>query len=204
MKVEVLPSGSSYTDDDQNNLKQLLEAFGSVVSLEDIASAYCETGRNLSSTAEMLCNMPSGSFRSSCSKSQVDLENTTDASSGSSSNSMLENTHTVKVKSKKCSASAGSVSDVIGRNYIRSRPQLNGANEKLKPVKLTSDDFPESAIWDEKKELASTSQRESMDKDIGEFVYKMLGNVYQMDKSVIQDVIGKCCRLNNVSSLWFE
>lgn len=182
MNVEVLPSGSSYTDDDQNNLMQLLEDFGSVVSLEDIASAYCDTGRNLSSTAEMLRNMPS---RSSCSKLQVDIENTTDAS-----NRMLENTvHSGKMKSKKCSASAGSVSGAIGRNYIRSRPQLYGLNEK--PVKLNSDDFPESAIWNDKKEFISTSQREPMDEDIGEFVYKMLGNVYQMDKSVIQDVIGK-------------
>ncbi|KAL8456483.1 hypothetical protein ACS0TY_034629 [Phlomoides rotata] len=190
MKVDAPPSGSSYTDDDQNNLKQLLEAFSSVVSLEDIASAYCETGRNLISTAEMLRNMPSSNSRSSCSNSQVELENTTDASSQSSSNRRLDNTHTVKMKSKKSSASAGSVSDMIVRNYIRYRPQLNESNEKSKPVKLNSDDFPESAIWGEKKGSASTS-REPMNKDIGEFVYEMLGDVYQLDKSVIQDIIGQ-------------
>lgn len=199
----MIPSSSSYTDDDQNNLKQLLETFGSVVSLEDIASAYCETGRNLHSTAEILCNMQGSISGTSFSKSQDDLENTTGASSGSSSNSISENGHIVKLKSKKCSASMGTVSDVIGKDYIRPRPQSNGLNEKLKPVKLNSDDFPVYEIWDEKKELASTSQSESMNNDLGEFLYKMLGNGFQLEMSVIQEVIGKYCWLNTVSNLWF-
>ncbi|KAI3457474.1 hypothetical protein Pfo_014137 [Paulownia fortunei] len=192
MKVEVLPSSSSYTDDDQKNLKQLLEAFGSVVSLEDIASAYCETGRNLDSTAEILCNLQGSIAGTSFSKPQDNVESTTSASSGCPFNNISENAHIAKSKAKKCSASMGTVSDVIGKDYIKPRPQSNGLNEKLKPVKINSDDFPVSEIWDEKKELASTSQSESMDSDIQEFLYKMLGNGFQLERSVIKDVIGQC------------
>ncbi|KAL0443520.1 UNVERIFIED_CONTAM: putative nuclear RNA export factor SDE5 [Sesamum latifolium] len=85
----------------------------------------------------------------------------------------------------------GTVSNVIGKDYITPRPQSNGLNEKLKPVKINSVDFPVSEIWDEKKESASTSRSESMNIDIEEFLYKCL----EMDsagKSLIQDVVGQC------------
>ncbi|KAL0443519.1 UNVERIFIED_CONTAM: hypothetical protein Slati_2074600 [Sesamum latifolium] len=68
MKV-VPPSSFSYTDEDQKNLKELLEAFGSIVSLDDIASAYCEAGRNLCFAAEILCNNQGSISGTSSSKS---------------------------------------------------------------------------------------------------------------------------------------
>ncbi|KAL0306500.1 UNVERIFIED_CONTAM: putative nuclear RNA export factor SDE5 [Sesamum radiatum] len=188
MKV-VPPSSFSYTDEDQKNLKELLEAFGSIVSLDDIASAYCEAGRNLCYAAEILCNKQGSISGTSSSKSQDIVENTTSASSGGPSNNILENAHITKSKSRKCSASMGTVSNVIGKDYITPRPQSNGLNEKLKPVKINSDDFPVSEIWDEKKDSASTSRSESMNSDIEEFLYKMLGNGFQLEKSVIQDVV---------------
>ncbi|KAH6781138.1 hypothetical protein C2S52_012375 [Perilla frutescens var. hirtella] len=146
MKVDVVPSSSSFTDDDaddQNNLQKLLEAFGSAVSLDDIASAYCEAGRNLESTAEMLCNMKQDSISEpSFPRSEKDPENTNGASSGSSSRCISEKPHFVKFNSKKRSASLGTVSDVIGKDYINPRPQSNRVTEKLKPMKLNSNDFP--------------------------------------------------------------
>nr|GMD53257.1 putative nuclear RNA export factor SDE5 isoform X1 [Ipomoea batatas] len=57
MKMETLPSSFSYGDEDRKNLQQLLEAFGSVVSLEDIASAYCKAGRDPSFAGDILCNL---------------------------------------------------------------------------------------------------------------------------------------------------
>ncbi|KAK4439200.1 putative nuclear RNA export factor SDE5 [Sesamum alatum] len=191
MKV-VPPSSFTYTDEDQKNLKELLEAFGSIVSLDDIASAYCEAGRNLCYAAEILCNKQGSICGTSSSKSQDVVENTTSESSGEPSDNILENAHIAKSKSRKCSTSMGTVSDVIGKDYITPRPQSNGCNEKLKPVKLNSDDFPVSEIWDEIKESASTSRSESMSSDIEEFLYKMLGNGFQLEKSVIQDVVGQC------------
>lgn len=55
--METLPSSFSYGDEDRKNLQQLLEAFGSVVSLEDIASAYCKAGRDPSFAGDILCNL---------------------------------------------------------------------------------------------------------------------------------------------------
>ncbi|KAG8386306.1 hypothetical protein BUALT_Bualt03G0135300 [Buddleja alternifolia] len=188
MKLDVLPPNLVCTDEDEENLKQLLEAFGSLVSLEDIAKAYSGTGRNLFSTAEILCNKQGNTTGTS--ESQDNVENTTSASSGSPSNNFLENDHTAKLKPKRCPASLGIVSNVIGREYIAPRPQSNGSYEKYKPVKINSDDFPVSEIWDEKKEPASRS--ESMNSDIEEFLFKMLGNGFQLEMGVIHDVVGQC------------
>ncbi|KAL6506987.1 hypothetical protein OROHE_022424 [Orobanche hederae] len=186
MNVDLLPLSSSYTDEDQKNLKQLLETFGSVVSLEDMASTYCETGRNLELTAEKLCVMQ-------CSNAVPSPnENTASLFSGCTSNSILENDNFPKSKPKKCSASMGTVSGVIGKDYVNPRTQSEGLNQKFKPVIINSDDFPASEIWDEKKESASTSRSESMDSDFQEFPCKMLGDGFQLESSVIQDVIGQC------------
>lgn len=191
MEVQVHTSNSSYTDEDQKNLKQLLAIFGSVVSLEDIASAYCETGRNLESTSEILCNLQGSIAGTSFLKSQQYAESSNIASSGCPSSNSSENGHIARPKPKKCSASIGTVSNVIGKDYIKPRTQSNGFSEKLKPMKINSDDFPVSEIWDEKNELASTVPGESMDSDVEEFLFKMLVKGFQLEKSLIQDVIGK-------------
>lgn len=187
MKVEAVPSSSSFTgdDDDHKNLTILLDTFGSAVSLEDIASAYCDAGRNLDSTAEMLCNMQQGSISGPSGS-------TNGASSGSSSSSILEKAQFVRFNSKKSSASVGTVSGVIGKDYIKPRAQSNGMAEKSKPIKLNSNDFPAAEIWGEEKESEFASQGQPIDNDIGEFLYKMLGNGFQLEMNVIQEVIGQC------------
>ncbi|KAH6789648.1 hypothetical protein C2S51_004654 [Perilla frutescens var. frutescens] len=129
----VVPSSSSFTedgDDDQSNLKKLLEAFGSAISLDDIAKAYCEEGRNLESTVEMLCNMKQDNISEpSFPRSEKDPENTNGVSYGSSSSSISEKPHFVKFNSKKGSASLGTASDVIGKDYINPKPQSNRVTE---------------------------------------------------------------------------
>lgn len=184
MKVEAV---SSFSDDDEKNLQILLEAFGSAVSLDAIASSYCEAGRNLESTAEMLSNV-----QGSISATEDDPKKADKASSeSSSSSSLLEDSHIVKPNSRKCSASIGTVSSVIGKDYINPRPQPKGLNEKLKPAKLNSNDFPVTEIWGEEKESEFTSQGQPVENDLGEFLYKMLGNGFQLDMGVIQQVIGE-------------
>lgn len=185
MKIEVVPSSSSFTDDDQSNLNTLLEAFGSAVSLEEIASSYCEAGRDLNSTAEMLCRM-----QGSISGTQKSSDG---ASSAISSTGALDEGCIVKLNSKKCSASMGTVSNVIGKEYINPRPQSKGLNEKMKPVKINLSEFPVAEIWGEEKEEAGVTSRSQppMDNDLGEFLYKMLGNGFQLDRGVIEQVIGE-------------
>ncbi|XP_042023206.1 putative nuclear RNA export factor SDE5 isoform X2 [Salvia splendens] len=151
----------------------LLEAFGSAVSFEDIASSYCETGRNLNSTAEMLCNIQSEA-------------QTTDGGSSSTDKGGI-----VKLNPDKCSASIGTVSGVIGKDYCNPRRRRSeGSKERFKPVKVNSIDFPAAEIWGEEKEPRVTTQ--PMDNDLGEFLYRMLGTGFQLDMGVIQQVIGQC------------
>ncbi|XP_019183224.1 PREDICTED: putative nuclear RNA export factor SDE5 [Ipomoea nil] len=68
MKMEMLPSNFSYGDEDRKNLQQLLEAFGSVVSLEDIASAYCKAGRDPSIAGDIICNLQASTSTTSSSE----------------------------------------------------------------------------------------------------------------------------------------
>ncbi|KAL3851036.1 hypothetical protein ACJIZ3_012918 [Penstemon smallii] len=190
---EVLPSSTSYTDDDQNNLKQLLDTFGSMVSLEDIAAAYCRADRNICDTAEILCNKNGSTGESFTSKSQEDVESTSGTSSRCQSYNHLEDADDItELKQKRSSASMGTVAGLIGREYVTPRPQSNGSREMSKPVKLSSDEIPMNEIWDDKKELKSVSSNDSMENDMEEFLYKMLGNGFQLEKSVIQDVVGQC------------
>lgn len=192
MDVDAPHSGFCYTDDDEKKLRKLLDAFGSVISLEDIASVYCETGRDLHCTTEMLCNMKGGTAGTS-SKPQDNAKNISGASSGSLSSNVSENAHSVNLKPKRSSAIMGTVSSVIGKDYIKPRPLTKTFSEKLKPVKLHSEEFPVSEIWEEKKAPThpSTSCGESMVSDVQEFIFRMLGDGFQLEMSVIQDVVGE-------------
>ncbi|XP_073122355.1 putative nuclear RNA export factor SDE5 isoform X2 [Henckelia pumila] len=192
MKLEVPSSSSLYTDDDQKNLNYLLEAFGSVVSLEDIASAYCQAGRDVEVTTNILCSQQDSTVGSSTSKTLESTESAASTSSGCSSYYPQENAVVTRSKPKKSSASMGTVSCVIGRQYITPKPQPNESHENHKPPKLNSDDFPVSEIWKENEVLETTSRGESMNHDMEKFLFKMLGKGFQLDMSLIHDVVGQC------------
>ncbi|KZV23220.1 hypothetical protein F511_05059 [Dorcoceras hygrometricum] len=192
MKLEVPSSSSLYTDDDQNNLNYLLEAFGSVVSLEDIASAYCQAGRDLEIASDILCIKQDSTVGSSNSKTWESTGSSTSVSSECSSDNPSENAVVGRLKPKRCSASMGTVSSVIGREYITPKPQPNESRENHKPIKLNSDDYPVSEIWKENELLETTSRGESMNDDVEDFLFKMLGKGFQLDMNVIHDVVGQC------------
>ncbi|CAA3019746.1 Hypothetical predicted protein [Olea europaea subsp. europaea] len=192
MKMETLPSTFSYTNEDKRNLKQLLDAFGSVVSLDDIASAYCQADRNLVITCELLRKMQGSTSGTSMSVSQDDLESKTSLSSEYQMDNILENVCASNSKVKKCSASMGTVSCVIGREYSQHRSVTNETCKKTKPLKLNSTDFPVSEIWDENLESDSTARNETLHQDIEQFLFKMLGDGFQLEMDVIQDVVGQC------------
>ncbi|CAI9760479.1 unnamed protein product [Fraxinus pennsylvanica] len=192
MKMETLPSTFSYTNEDQTNLKQLLDAFGSVVSLDDIASAYCQADRNLVITGELLHKMQGSTSGTSISVSQDDLESKTSVSSEYQMDNILENVCVSNSKAKKCSASMGTVSCVIGREYSRHRSVPNETCKKTKPLKLNSTDFPVSEIRDENLKSDSTARNETLHHDIEQFLFKMLGDGFQLEMDVIHDVVGQC------------
>ncbi|KAB5560481.1 hypothetical protein DKX38_005438 [Salix brachista] len=53
------------------------------------------------------------------------------------------------VKQKWCAVSGGTVSSVLGKSYIRSRPVGNGSCVATKPLKLDEKEFPTSELWGE-------------------------------------------------------
>lgn len=188
--MEVLPS-------DKQNLEKLLDVFGSVVSLQDIASAYCQSGRDLAAAGEILFNLHRMASKASPSTSGEELESADkspeelESADNSPSNDSLEKANHSKLKQKRVPASMGTVSSIIGKDYVRPRPSTTEFC-KAKPLKLNSSDIPMSEIWDEKDGSNSTLTSEILHKDIVEFLFKMLGDGFQLERSVIQDIVGQC------------
>lgn len=190
VKKEELTSSTSWCNyGDERDLEQLLDAFGSAVSLEDIASAYCQAGCDIYAAGELLCNLQ-GSTSSSCASASKEESLASDDNLLDKSN--FAETNGIASKPKKCSASMGTVSGLIGREYSRSRPSRNEAPKTNKPLKLSSEDVPISEIWDERVPADMSASVESMPMDTEEFIFKMLGDGFQLDLKIIQEVLGRC------------
>ncbi|KAA8523881.1 hypothetical protein F0562_010304 [Nyssa sinensis] len=193
MKMDALSSSNSYCGDDKRDLEQLLEAFGSMASLEDIASAYCQAGRNVYTASEILCNLQGST--STCASmdelegASVSLEQSTDNSFDKPDYAAR---NSISSKPKKCSVSMGTVSGVIGRDYARPRPLKNESCKVTKPLKLNSKELPMSNIWCEKDSPNTAARGETMHKDVEGFLFSMLGDGFQLDMNVIREVLGFC------------
>ncbi|XP_052177756.1 putative nuclear RNA export factor SDE5 isoform X12 [Diospyros lotus] len=194
--MEALTSSISHGDDEQRDLEQLLDAFGSVVSLKDIAHAYCQAGRHLDTAGEILCKIQGSTSSASTHASKDEPEHLSKPSEWSGDNlsdkSRFAERNFITSRSKNYSASMGTVSSVIGREYARARPSANEVSKVSKPLKLNSEDFPVSEIWGEQVSSNARASVERMCEDIEEFLFKMLGDGCQFDRKVIQDVLG-CC-----------
>lgn len=189
------PSGISLDEEEQKNLEQLFEAFGSAVSLKDIASAYCQAGRNVYTAAEILFDMQGSTSSNSTFTSKDGLEGAS-ASSDLSSDSFLgksrEERNSTSTKPKKFSVSMGTVSGIIGREYARQRPSSNEPRGVTKPLKLNSSELPASEIWVEKMPPDIQARSETMHEDVEEFLFTMLGNGFGLNRNIIREVLGLC------------
>ncbi|KAK3017566.1 hypothetical protein RJ639_006633 [Escallonia herrerae] len=192
MKMEVLHSGISYSNDDKRNLEQLLETFGSMVSLEDIASAYCQAGRDVYMAGEILCKPHRSISSTSTSAFNDELEDGSASSDWSSDNvpgkSYLDNNSTL-TRSKMRSASMGVVSGVIAREYAKPRLSTNDAHGTTKPLKLKSSDFPTSVIWGEEGAPDAAVRSETMHKDVEDFLFTMLGDGFRLDINSMEKLL---------------
>lgn len=169
-------------------MKQLLDAFGSAVSLEDIASAYCRADRNVYDAGELLCNLLGSTSSSSTYASKEESLGSDDDFLDKSN---LSERNGIASKQKKGSASMGTVSGLIGREYSWSGPSRNESPKPNKPLKLYSEELPSSEIWDEKVPVNTLATAERMPTDTEEFLFKMLGDGFQLDMNIIQEVLGK-------------
>ncbi|CAH9088217.1 unnamed protein product [Cuscuta epithymum] len=190
--MEGLPSSSSFGHEDRldSDLEQLYHAFGSIVSIEDIAAAYCEAGRNLSIAGDILCNLQDTNSTAVRFESQNKIDHL-ETSSASQENWSHEDQISLS-KPKKCAASMGIVPNVVRREYEGSQLQNSESCKKTKPLKLNSEDFPISEIWKDESCVQSTAKTETLNTDVEEFLFKMLGDGFSLNMSTIQNVVGQC------------
>ncbi|GLT83358.1 hypothetical protein SLE2022_016510 [Rubroshorea leprosula] len=202
-------------ENEMQNLRQLLQVFGSRFSLKEIASAYCKSEGNIDMASDILCSTVGSSFSTIAGTSEdkmagassstmslefsSGLENSSAVSSELSSDHVLGNscyaegnTTPRALKSKKCYASVGNVSTMIGKDYVRTRPLTKVSSETTKPMKLDSKEFPVLEIRKEEASSTMTTVNVTPYLDIEEFLLNMLEGGFQLDKSVIQEVLGSC------------
>lgn len=153
--------------DEEKVLNSLLDAFGSAFSLEEIASAYCKANRDADLAGEIL----------------VEKQN---SSSTSTTNSFGER----YPKPKFHPVSAGTVSSRLGKDYVRSMPSASRNYHKTtKPLKLDANLLTMSEIWDEKCE-PNNLYHNQLHQDMEDFLFKMLGDGFQLDREKIREVLG--------------
>ncbi|XP_065862114.1 putative nuclear RNA export factor SDE5 isoform X2 [Euphorbia lathyris] len=184
-------------------LEELLEVFGSEFSLEDIAFAYSQTRQDKNLAAEILCTMH-GSSSTTVTAGYTEalelpskLESQISTSSEISFDNVLDEASdgqegTKELLSKRCSASMGNVSSIIGKEYANPRPSRNGSMETKKPLKLQCEYLPISENWEEKDSSSMAITTNYAQPDVEEFLFKMLGEGFQLDRHKIQEVLGLC------------
>ncbi|QCD76748.1 hypothetical protein DEO72_LG1g369 [Vigna unguiculata] len=181
--------------DEEKALKCLLDAFGSVFSLEEIASAYCKASRNADLAGEILFEMQGSSSGSSSTLDSSNADVRTEGSSESSDGYSLENSFQERKTSrpKVRPVSAGTVASIIGKNYVRPAPSANGPSQTTKPTKLDAKSLPMTGIWREKnKPDVSSSKHDQLHQDMEDFLFKMLGDGFQHDRNMIRQVLDTC------------
>ncbi|KAI9121203.1 hypothetical protein K1719_008236 [Acacia pycnantha] len=148
--------------DEEKALSSLLDAFGSAFSLDEIASAYCKADRD------------------------ANLAESSD--SFSSDNSFRERYPKPKVRP----VSVGIVSSRLAKDYVRSMPSANRSYHRTtKPLKLDANLLTMSEIWVEKCE-PNISNHNQLHQDMEDFLFKMLGDGFQLDREKIREVLDNC------------
>ncbi|KAJ1381901.1 HscB, C-terminal domain superfamily [Sesbania bispinosa] len=179
------------TCDEEKALKCLLEAFGTVFSLEEIASAYCKASRNADLAGEILNEMQGSSSTSATYSSNSDAK--AEESSVSSDGYSLENSGQERknLRPKVPPVSVGSVSSLIGKEYVKPMPSANGSYGVTKPIKLDAKELPMTGIWREKSK-PNILKDDQLHQDMEDFLFKMLGDGFQLERNMIREVLDTC------------
>lgn len=210
--MEASVSCNAY-DDETRALERLLDIFGSALSLREIASAFCKAGRNFEMAADILSEANECSSSFSSSHTSNGKAKAVDLSEQLSENisKICEDAFFKPVKPKKHSAAVGTVSSVIGREYSKPKtPKTSsaGLSQVDKPLKVNLSEFAVAEIQKDDVLLDSMTQKDPINFDVEVFLFKMLGEGFQLGMDVIHDVLGTspfllpsfCCSvlLNNV------
>ncbi|MBA0767325.1 hypothetical protein Gotri_016221, partial [Gossypium trilobum] len=180
-------------NDEEEALNSLLDAFGSLFSLNDIASAYCEAGRNpdlaglILSSEVFTVDQPVSAATDECSGKRKKDEPMESSRCNSFQRSCQENGGLSSPKQKARPVSGGTVSSMLGKGYMKSVPLANGSYPGTKPMKVDSKEMPMSLFWGE--ELEPSSQNEDrMHKDMEDFLFKMLGEGFRLERDMIREI----------------
>ncbi|KAJ4726286.1 putative Smr domain-containing protein [Melia azedarach] len=185
------------SDVEVRDLEGLLEAFGSQFSLEDIASAYCQAKHDINVAIDILGSMngTTGNSAIDASKDKIEVADTAPlelASDNVLHSSYADGRNIRVLKSKNRPLSMGTVSGLIGKGYMKTKPLTNNSCEPTKPLKLDSKELPVYEIWCDEVPLEVTEKKGTMVADVEEFLFKMLGDGFQLDMAVIEEVL-RCC-----------
>ncbi|KAI7747208.1 hypothetical protein M8C21_007933 [Ambrosia artemisiifolia] len=206
--VKGASSSINLSNADDKNLEFLIEAFGSMISPEDMASAYCQAGYDVNKASDILYSMLGSSSNNDKHISTDDLTSAPASSFGAAvgtvssgnradyakSRNLTNEPATVLPRSKPRTSgvSVGTVSGIIGADYGRVRAKTKKNCETTKPVKLMSNEFPASQIWVEKPQSVNNAPTETMNRDIEMFLLQMLGDGFQLDMEIIREVLDGC------------
>ncbi|XP_068640915.1 putative nuclear RNA export factor SDE5 [Aristolochia californica] len=169
-------------DIEEKDIVALLDTFGTTFELKEIASAYCRAGRNVDLAGEILYGLQGESRASSGTSSPVKRdEKPTDITKTSKGS-----------KPRKFSVSVGTVSSVRGKGHRMSTASENHSYKATKPVKLKMrSSSTEDLVSDAAESDFAPRNKPLKNKDVENFLYKMLGEGFQLEMDVIQDVL--CC-----------
>ncbi|XP_016751752.1 SMR domain-containing protein At5g58720 isoform X3 [Gossypium hirsutum] len=170
--------GEGEDDEEQKRLLgSLMEAFGSI-SLEEATSAYNQADGDLDKAAEILSNLIDNGNNSEDPDPSTSSISSGSSSSGSSGfgfseTSCLQNLNSGRGRSrwgkqqKRVVASTGTVSTVLGKDYVRSSPWRDPA--AVAPA----------------KSVLATEEAE-------QFLCSMLGEECELSMAVVRDVLCQC------------
>ncbi|KAJ7962561.1 putative Smr domain-containing protein [Quillaja saponaria] len=181
-------------DCEEKALKTLLDAFGSAFSLDEIASAFCKASRNPDLAGEILYDMQRSNSTTTTHESitKDSIQTSSTSSYGFTfEKSSRENGNSSTSKPKLRPVSVGTVSGILGKDYIRSVPPANGSYRTTKPVKLDSKVMPMTEIWGVESK-SNFSRHDHLHQDMEDFLFNMLGDGYQLDRDMIREVLGNC------------
>ncbi|KAI4296724.1 hypothetical protein L6164_036658 [Bauhinia variegata] len=193
--MEVSGQNGFKYDEEEKALKILLDTFGSAFSLEDIASAYQKASRNPDMAGEILSDMQRSSSTSTSHswKEEARVEESSESSVDFSfERSSQEGRNCRSLKPKARPVSVGTVSSILGKGYVGSTPSTNGSCKTTKPMKLDANVVPMSAIWGNDEPKPNVSKHNQLHQDMEDFLFKMLGDGFQLDRNVIRDVLDSC------------
>lgn len=187
-------------DDEEQVLKGLLDAFGPTFSLDDIATAYCKAGRNADLAGEILYDMQGSTSSAATYASNGEAKG--DESPKSSCGNFSEKSDKATGRNSRASkpktrpVCAGMVSSILGKDYIKSTPPVNGSYMGRKPLKLDSKVMPMSELWEIEAKSCSPKY-DCLHQEMEDFLFKMLGDGFQLDRDVIRQVLGRLFILSN-------